>query len=104
MSPLIPKTHLWIHTNQLFITSVDHAGRGGKSKDYADIIPVAQRCYNIQGDTVSFYHERGFMSLMYRKSMFSGFRFFPLLSSTARDGKNLSRVNANGHSLTRAKL
>ncbi|KAN0099609.1 hypothetical protein V8E51_013384 [Hyaloscypha variabilis] len=35
----------------------------GKHKpDFMDFSPVHEKCYDLKKDTVSFYHERGFMS------------------------------------------
>lgn len=61
-------SQLCTEINQIFVGSVDLEGKGGKEKSYADFMPIYRKCYDIGKDTVSIYHERGFMSQMWRKS------------------------------------
>ena len=49
--------------SKLTVRSVDMFGK--VKPDYKDYGPVNLKCYNIKNDTVSIYHERGYMSQMW---------------------------------------
>jgi len=83
--PLPPSDHMLTNTSRDWL---------GKHKpDFMDFSPVHEKCYDLKKDTVSFYHERGFMSQLKCESSFSS---LPALPPASRFLERGERVVADG--------